>query len=382
MHLLSETGYLSTDEKWMLRALHLAEKGRKTVSPNPMVGACVVKKNRIVAEGYHRFFGGDHAEVAALKRAGSKAKGATLCVTLEPCSTWGKTPPCVAAILNAGIQKVVIGALDPNPKHHGKGVKALRKAGVKVKTGVLAGRVEKQNESFFKFIRSRKPFVVLKMAQSLDGKIATKTGASRWITSVPARRFVHELRAEQDAILIGKNTLLKDNPNLSPRIKVRNQIEGKPWRVVIDPNLEVSPKANIFKGEQLTLLAVSEKTLVQRRSHEKSKQGKVLLPVHDKDGKLDLDDLLKKLASLGVAKLLCEGGGELAWSLLEGGHVDKIHWLIAPKLIGGRSAKTSVEGEGFRLPDDGIECEIDHVEKLGEDWHFVGKIKASLKNIR
>ena len=376
-------------EKWMRRALELAERGRLGTSPNPMVGACIVSNGRIAGEGWHQKYGGDHAETHALKAAGSRAKGASLYVTLEPCSTWGETPPCAASIINAGIRYVFIGSLDPNPKHHGKGVAALRKEGIRVMPGILAEEVRRQNESFFIHITTGLPFVTLKMAQSLDGKIASRTGRSRWITSKSARGFVHRLRAEQDAILVGKNTLLRDDPALMPRVKVKNADPLKPWRVALDPHFEISPKARIFKGEQLTILAVSEKKMkapvilrpqaeesrkiLRFAQDDKVKKGSVIIPVKEENGCLQMKDLLKKLGALGVARLLVEGGGELAWSLLSEKRVNKICWIVAPTFIGGREAKTSVEGIGFENPGQAIRLKIDTVSKLGEDWLFEGR---------
>lgn len=365
----------------MKLALKLAERGRFTTSPNPMVGACVVHRGRLVGQGYHKRYGGEHAEVNALKDAGRKTKGAILYVTLEPCASWGKTPPCVMEILRAGIRQVVVGSLDPNLLNHKKGVNALRKEGVRVTIGVLAREIEKQNQAFFKWTRKKLPFVTLKMAQSLDGKIANSRGESRWISSAVSRHFVHRLRSEQDGILIGKNTLLMDDPLLSPRVsshlessptKWRRKKEGvpeKPWRIVLDPQLQASKKARIFQGDQLTLIAVAKQNLVKLQA-QKQLPSVTLLPVHEVKGRLDVKDLLTQLARLGVAKLLIEGGGELAWSVLDAGLVDRMVWIVAPKIIGGRLAKTSVEGKGIRDLSKAIQCRNMKVSRLGEDWLF------------
>lgn len=363
-------------EKWMSLALALAEKGKFTTSPNPVVGACVIKNNRLAGTGYHALYGGDHAEVIAIRHAGKKAKGATLYLTLEPCSTWGKTPPCVNAILEAGIKKVVVAALDPNPRHQGEGIRLLRKAGLQVVTGVLVKEAEKQNEAFFKTMKKGLPFVTLKMAQSLDGKIATREGNSRWITSPKSRDFVHRLRAEQDAILVGHQTFLRDNPKLSPRKRGQAQKTksclppfsafGKPWRVFLDSKAKASPRARIFEGDQLTFQVISNKYLPKLQSQKMN--GQSVIAVRETKGRLDLKELLKKLADLGVAKLLVEGGGELAWSLLKEGLVDKAYWIVAPKIIGGRSAKTSVEGDGIIDLNKSIRPKQTKVSQLGEDW--------------
>lgn len=374
-------------EKWMRRALELAGRGRIGTSPNPMVGACVVSNGKIAGEGWHQKYGGDHAEVQALRAAGAKARGASLYVTLEPCSSWGKTPPCAPSIISAGIRRVFIGSPDPNPLNHGKGISVLKKEGIRVVSGILAEEVRRQNEAFFKYITTGRPFVTLKMAQSLDGKIASRTGRSRWITSKPAREFVHFLRAEQDAVLVGKNTLFMDDPALMPRVKIKNADPLKPWRVALDPDFKVSPKARIFKGEQLTIQAVKASViggrakpsprLLRRSDGLLATTGKgssyTLLPVKEKKGRLEMTDLLKKLGGLGVSKLLVEGGGELAWSLLSGKLVDKICWIMAPSFIGGREAKTSVEGAGFENPNRALRFKMESVSALGDDWLFEGR---------
>ena len=359
---------MNQNEFWMRRALRLAEKARGKTSPNPLVGALVVRKGKVVGQGFHPFFGGPHAERVALEKAGQRARGATLYVTLEPCSNWGKTPPCVETVVASGIKKVVIGSFDPNPRNHRRGFLKLRKAGREVQARILAEEVEKQNQAFFKTMRTGLPFVTLKMAQSLDGKIAARTGKSRWISSEPARKFVHELRSQADAVLVGKNTALLDNPKLQGK----NGRIGKPWRIVLDPNLEMSPTARIFEGPQLTFLAVSEKKLKKISSRFKTAR-RILLPVPEREGRLDLKLLLKKLVSLGVNHLLVEGGGELAWSFIRGGFVDRLVWITAPKIMGGRHTKTSVEGEGVENPQKAIPLQWEKVYRLGPDWVFEAK---------
>lgn len=353
----------------MMKALELAEKGRLSVSPNPMVGAVVLRKGKVVGSGYHARFGAAHAEVTALCRADTAARGASLYVTLEPCATWGKTPPCVSAILRSGIRQVIIGTLDPNPKNHRKGVQALRQQGVKVLTGVLAKELEKQNESFFHHVRSGRPFVTLKMVQSLDGKIATATGESRWISSDKARKYVHALRAQQDAVMVGPKTLYADNPSLTVRRGSRAVSPEKPWRIVLDPKIKVSPRAKVFKGPQLTLRVVVHASLLRRNGngHTKNSAASIFIPVNDKNGRLNMDELLAKLGALGVGRLMVEGGGELAWSLFEDGLVDRMVWVIAPKVLGGRNATTSVEGTGVARLARAISLEDVSCSRLGKD---------------
>ncbi|MBI2166884.1 MAG: bifunctional diaminohydroxyphosphoribosylaminopyrimidine deaminase/5-amino-6-(5-phosphoribosylamino)uracil reductase RibD [Candidatus Omnitrophica bacterium] len=356
------------NEIWMRRALELAQKGGDRTRPNPLVGAVVVRNEKLISEGYHVEFGGPHAEVSALRKAGPKARGATLYVTLEPCSSWGKTPPCVDWVIESGIRKAVIGRTDPNPQNHLKGIRRLRQAGIRVETGILGEEAEKQNEAFFKTMRTSLPFVTLKMAQSLDGKIATRAGESRWISSGPARAFVRRLRDHSDAVLIGKNTLLQDDPLLSGS----NGCE-KPWRVVLDPKLDLQSDARVFQGPQLTLVAVSDRRLKEIPKKTQGK-GKVFLPVPETKGRFDLRNLLKKLAALGVQNLLVEGGGEVAWSFIRERLADRLIWIVAPKIIGGRDARTSVEGEGIDGLQKAYPLKWDSVYRLGPDFVFEARL--------
>ena len=367
-------------EFWMKRALVLAEKGRSGVSPNPMVGACVVSKGKLIGSGFHEKFGGPHAEPNALNQAGKKAKGATLYVTLEPCATWQKTPPCAPMIHKQGIREVVIGCLDPNPLNRGKGVRFLRQQGISVKVGVLEREARKQNEGFFKYIAEKRPFVTLKMAQTLDGKIATREGLSRWISSPPSRAFVHKLRAEHDAILVGKNTFYQDDPRLMVPKSSRSLESGKPWKIVMITARGWSPKARILEDDRLTLLVFPEKDLGAIVKKAEAQKGTLmLLPVRENHGRVDVRELLGKLASLGVTKLLVEGGGELAWSFLEAGCVDRAYWILAPKVFGGRDAKTSVEGSGVKTPDQAFDFKTDTLRRSGEDWIFEGSFHKKIK---
>ncbi len=360
----------------MARALALAEKGRFSVSPNPKVGACVVLRGSLVGTGYHQVYGGPHAEPLALAKAGKRARGATLYVTLEPCATWQKTPPCVPLIERQGIRSVVIGCLDPNPLNRGKGVRYLRRAGISVTHGVLEKEVRKQNEGFFRFMTSGRPFVTLKMAQTLDGKIATKKGLSRWISSPSSRKFVHRLREDHDAILVGKNTFYLDDPRYTLPKGSRAFRAGKPWKVVLVSDKGWPERARIFRDHRLTLLVFSEKNLKGVMTRAGTRPGSsVLLPVKEAKGKISVPDLLKKLAGLGVTKLLVEGGGELAWSFLEAKCVDRAVWIVAPKIFGGRNAKTSVEGPGVRTPREAFIFNPESITQCGEDWVLQGNFQ-------
>ena len=359
---------IQPDEYWMNRALRLAEKGRPFTSPNPLVGACLVKHHQLIAEGYHTRFGCPHAEIEVLSRAGKKAAGATLYVTLEPCSTYGKTPPCTEAIKRAKIKKVVIGTIDPNPKHNGRSISFFKKNDIQVKTGILKGRVLEQNETFIKWIKSGLPFVVLKMAQSLDGKIASKTGSSRWISGEKARHWVHHLRARMDAVLIGKNTLFTDDPRLTAR---NGQISKLPWRIILDSNAESSVHSRIFKQKGPVVLVCLEQN-AKKAVRKFDRLSVTVLPIQERKGKVDLHELMKHLGSVGISSLLVEGGGEVAWSFIEEKLVDKICWVIAPKIIGGRNAKTSVEGEGISLLDRAPKIRSLRSRFLGEDLLIEG----------
>lgn len=358
---------MNPNEHWMKRALELAEKGRGKTSPNPLVGALVVKKGRVWGEGYHARFGGPHAEVTALQKAGKRSRGATLYVTLEPCSSWGKTPPCVDRVIQSGVSRVIIGSVDPNPVNHLTGIRQLRRAGISVQAGLLVSAVQNQNRPFFKAMTTGLPYVALKMAQSLDGKIATRTGESRWISSPQSRKLVHRLRDQADAVLVGKNTVLLDDPAL---LGVNGK--SKPWRVVLDPDLEISPRARVFCAGPLTLSAVSDKKL-KRFSPFRPSGRRILLPVPSQGDRLDLKALLRRLASLGVQSLLVEGGGETAWSFLRAGLVDRLIWIISPKIIGGRQSKTSVEGEGIQKLSQAFPIKWVRQSFLGTDCILEGE---------
>ena len=358
---------MNPNERWMMRALELAEKGRGKTSPNPLVGALVVKKGRVLGEGYHARFGGPHAEVVALQKAGKRSREADLYVTLEPCSSWGKTPPCVDRVIQSGVARVMIGSVDPNPGNHLSGIRKLRQAGISVQTGLLASAVQDQNRPFFKAMTTGLPYVVLKMAQSLDGKIATRTGESRWISSPQSRKLVHCLRDQADAVLVGKNTVLLDNPAL---LGLKGKL--KPWRVVLDPDLEISPRARVFRSGPLTLAVVSDQKLKKLSGHPRSGK-RILLSVPSKRNRLDLKALLRQLSSLGVQSLLVEGGGETAWSFLREGLVDRLVWIISPKIIGGRQSKTSVEGEGVERLDQAFPVKWVRQSFMGTDCILEGE---------
>ncbi|MBI4389295.1 MAG: bifunctional diaminohydroxyphosphoribosylaminopyrimidine deaminase/5-amino-6-(5-phosphoribosylamino)uracil reductase RibD [Nitrospinae bacterium] len=355
----------------MRRAVELAQKGAGRTSPNPMVGAVVVKDGKTVGEGYHKKAGRPHAEIEALKKAGRRARGASLYLNLEPCCHYGRTPPCTDAILAAGIARVVVGMRDPNPLVAGKGIGILKKAGVRVETGVLRAECERLNEVFVKYIRSRTPFVILKAAISLDGKIATAAGESRWISGAASRKIVHELRDGVDAVLAGAGTVLKDDPLLTTRL---GRKKGKnPVRIVLDSHNRVPLNARVFynAGTQ-RVIYVSTGQLPEERETALRRMGVEICSAAEKDGKVDLRQLLRRLGEMGLTSVLIEGGSEVNASALEERIVDKIMLFAAPIVIGGRDAPGAVGGKGIESLRDAPSVKRLTVRRVGKDLLLEG----------
>jgi diaminohydroxyphosphoribosylaminopyrimidine deaminase / 5-amino-6-(5-phosphoribosylamino)uracil reductase len=373
------------DECFMQRGLVLARRGMGKTSPNPVVGAVLVKNGRIVSEGWHKKAGGPHAEVFALqkRRAGPArpTNNLTLYVTMEPCSTWGKTPPCTEAIIAAGVKRVVVAATDPNPKHNGRGLTVLRRAGIRVESGLLAGEATAMNEAFNKWITTGMPFVIAKAAMSLDGKIATRTGDSKWITSEAARREAHKLRANVDAIMVGANTVIRDDPRLTVRYGVRGR---QPLRVVVDARGRTPIGAKIFgstpreRSSQAGtpvppgIYEATSVVLTTNLSSARWRRRLVLLGidvviVKHKKGRADLRAALKVLGKRNVTGLLVEGGGELIGSLFDASLVDKVSLFYAPMVIGGRGAVTAVAGEGAITVKKAVQLNHCHWRRIGKD---------------
>jgi len=326
---------LASDIRYMQRALAVAEGGIGFVSPNPVVGCVIVKDGRIVGEGYHERYGGPHAEANALRIAGSEARGATLYVTLEPCCHTGKTPPCVDAVLQAGVGRVVMAVRDPNPKVAGGGLARLRAAGIDVTLGICEAEARRLNEAFLHYIQTQRPFVTLKCAVTLDGKIATRTGASRWITGEAAREQVHRMRHAADALLVGSGTALQDDPLLTTRLPNGGGVN--PLRIVVDSMLRLSLSSQLatVRPDCRTLVATSERAPVEKQ-RQLEKQGVEILRLSSyADGRVDIEALLAVLGTRGVADLLVEGGATLNATLLQRRLVDKVVVFIAPKIIGG-----------------------------------------------
>jgi len=328
-----------------------------------MVGAVLVRGGKIVATGYHKAAGGDHAEIVALKRAGKKARGATLYINLEPCSHFGRTPPCSRALISAGVKAVIAGMRDPNPLVSGRGLRELRRAGIAVYTGLLENECRKLNEAFVKFISRGLPFVILKLAVSLDGKIATLSGDSQWVSGEESRNLVHRLRNQVDAVLVGSGTVIADDPQLTCRIPGGRN----PRRVVLDRRLRVSPSARLFR------LPDPEKTLVvtgQRggAAHVRALEarGAKVLRLGERDGKIPWSAILKELARQGIQSVMIEGGAATAAAVLKDYAVDKILFFYAPKIIGG-DGRAMIEGLGTRLVRKSLPVRRLDFAKVGED---------------
>jgi diaminohydroxyphosphoribosylaminopyrimidine deaminase/5-amino-6-(5-phosphoribosylamino)uracil reductase len=357
---------IETDRKWMRRALELAASARGRTSPNPMVGAVIVTDGRVVGEGFHAYAGSDHAEVAALREAGSAAAEGTLYVSLEPCCHHGRTPPCADQIVSAGIRRVVAACEDPNPSVSGRGIALLREAGVTVEVGLLGEEATRLNEAFFKHIRTGVPFVTLKVAASLDGKIATRTGESRWITGESARRRVHQLRNEADAVLVGIGTVLRDDPLLTTRLGIADQRD--PIRVLVDnlARLPLRAKAVNRASTAPTILAVSQ--MAPRSKLEAiEREGVQVIVVENSPRRVSLERLMEALGKRGILSVMIEGGAEINASALREGVVDKVLVFLAPILIGGKSTPTAVGGDGIESLGQALRLHDVRIERFDGD---------------
>ena len=359
-----ETG-ASRHERYMRLALHLARTAEGHTAPNPMVGAVLVKTGRVLGRGFHRRAGSPHAEVEALSQAGRRARGATLYVTLEPCNHYGRTPPCCDAIIRAGIAQVVIAARDPNPITNGRGLAKLRRTGIRVMSGVLEEEAQRLNEPFRKAMVARLPWVVAKVGQSLDGKIATAAGESRWITSPAARRLGHQWRRRVDAIVVGIRTILQDNPRLTvrrgpPRL-------GRPVKVVVDSRLRMPVRARCLSARPSAPTIIATTTRRSARRTLLERRGADVLVLPSQKGRVPLRPLFHALAQRGLQSVLIEGGGEVLASAFAERLVDRIVWFIAPALIGGRSSPSSIGGEGVGRLAQAIRLADMTVRRVGPD---------------
>lgn len=363
--------FLSYDEKYMRLAMQLAGNAIGRTSPNPLVGAVIVKDNRVVGCGWHRKAGTPHAEVHALNQAGELAQGADVYVTLEPCAHYGKTPPCAKALVEAKVKNVYGGLLDVNPKVAGKGFKILEDAGIHVEYGFLQDELRKQNEVFFKWIEHKKPFIVLKAAMTLDGKIATATGQSKWITNETSRAYGYKLRDIYDGIMVGINTVIEDNPMLTARVD-----GGKnPIRIVVDSSLKIDINANVVQDKSAkTIIATTDKADKDKILKLQAQNVDVIVVDKDENDKVDIEKLLNILGQQNICSILVEGGATLSGSFVAKKLVDKVYFFIAPKIIGGKEAKTPVAGTGILNLQEALALKDIQIEKLEEDVLIIGRV--------
>ena len=363
--------HIVMDEFYMKRALRLARRGEAWVSPNPMVGAVIVKKDRIIGEGYHQKFGGNHAEINAINHVTEPIKGATIYINLEPCTHYGKTPPCIESIIAAKPARVVIGTPDANPIVTGKGIEALKRHGVKTTVGVLEESCKELNERFFKFMRTGIPFVTLKFAQSIDGRIATASGHSRWISSEQSLKFAHALRSHHDAVLVGSGTLSKDDPELTVRL-----VRGRnPLRVVVDSHLRISPDARIMKDQDKakTIVATTNNADREKRARLTDLGVEVLAVDTDKDRRVDLMRLLMELGKRNISSVLVEGGADIITSMLMEQLPDRVVIIIAPKIVG--KGLEAIGDLGIKSINESLRLTYRKVRRLGDDLIIDGRIE-------
>lgn len=355
----------------MSRALQLAGKAAGRTSPNPMVGAVIVKNGHIIAEGYHKKAGRPHGEIEALRKAGKKARGAQLFVNLEPCCHQGRTPPCTDTIIESGLKEVFIGMRDPNPRVAGRGIRQLKRAGIAVHTGLMKQECQRLNEVFVKYIQTGMPLVTLKSALSLDGKIATPTGESQWITGPEARERVHQMRDQVDAILVGAGTVLKDNPRLTTRLK-----KGKgrnPARVILDARAEIPLKARVFHhADRDRIIYVTTNKASTSRVSRLTNRGIRVHVFSRKSNHIQLKKLIKILGKMEIASVLLEGGSGINASALKDGIVDKVVLFFAPLIIGGESSPGVVGGPGIKSLKQSLKVKNLTVTPVGADWMVEG----------
>ena len=358
----------------MRRAIELARKGTGYTNPNPLVGAVIVKNGMIIGEGYHEKIGGLHAERNALKNCTEDPQGAEIYVTLEPCCHYGKTPPCTEALIEAGIKKVYVGNLDPNPKVAGGGIKILKEHGIEVETGILEEECRKLNDIFFFYIQNDIPYTALKYAMTLDGKIATAAGESKWISGEAAREHVHHLRHQYAAIMAGIGTVLSDDPMLNARIEHGND----PIRVICDSTLKISEESQIVKTAKDIQTIIATVSQDDEKIKKLKQKGCQILKTTPQNGKVNIKELLKQLRSMEIDSVLVEGGAILNESLIQSGCVQKVYAYIAPKLFGGEKAKTPVEGTGIQKIKDAVLLDELKATMLGSDILLEGKVKSCL----
>ncbi|MFH1354796.1 MAG: bifunctional diaminohydroxyphosphoribosylaminopyrimidine deaminase/5-amino-6-(5-phosphoribosylamino)uracil reductase RibD [Candidatus Omnitrophota bacterium] len=357
-------------EYFMNLAMQLALKAKGETLPNPMVGSLVVKRGRILGRGFHKKAGTAHAEIVALDQAGERSKGATLYTTLEPCSHFGKTGPCVDRIVKSGVKEVIVGMVDPNPLNNRRGINILKQNKIKVKVGLLEEQLKRMNEVFIKYITKKMPFLTVKVAESLDGKIATRSGDSKWITSDKALNFSHRMRRNYDAIMVGVNTVLRDNPRLNAWFSKK-----QPIKVIVDSELSTPRDASIFSGNSpVIIITLRSGTGQETENRGILAQRAKILEIKEKAGQINLKEMMKKLGREGITSCLVEGGGTLIGSLFDEGLVDKVIFFVSPKIIGGRDAIGSVMGKGINRIDKAIKLKDTRLKRIGEDFLFEGYV--------
>ncbi len=364
------------DIKFMRMARDLAEKGVGGVNPNPLVGAVIVRDGRVIGEGWHERSGCPHAERNALKNCTEDPAGATMYVTLEPCCHHGKTPPCTEAILQNGISRVVAGVADPNPLVAGKGLRILAEAGVEVECGLMEEELRWQNRVFFKYMEKKMPWVAMKTAMSADGKTASRTGESKWISCPESRAYVHGLRNRFMAVMCGSGTIANDDPMLNCRL---DGAVRQPVRIAVDSRLSIDPGCRLVKtaGQYRTIVACTPE---RDRNAERALLdcGAEVLVCGSRNGRVDLADLFVRLGAMGIDSVLVEGGGTLNWTIYDCGLADELYLFVAPGIIGGAAAPTPVDGAGFESPSRAAGLEFIGAEKIGADYLLRAK-KCSLE---
>lgn len=364
---------MDEDTKFLKKTLGLAKKGMGWVNPNPMVGAIIVKDGQVIAKGYHKKYGAPHAEVEAITHVRShleRLNGATLYVNLEPCSHFGKNPPCADAIIRAGIKKVVCSSIDPNPQVEGKGIKILRDNGIEVKVGVLEKEARKLNTAFFTYHEKKRPYIALKFASSLDGKIATYTGDSKWVTNEQARNFARGLRGEYQAVLVGVNTVIADDPHLGVRIEGRKD----PLRIVLDPKLRIPLKSQFLRDNNFIIVTTSQ---AEKNKKETFLKKGVELMVFENE-KIPMAKLLNKLANKGIISVLVEGGGQTLGNFVDSGLVDKVYAFYAPILIGGNTGISAIGGMGVEKIIDARHLKNILFKRFDDNFLVSGEVRYSI----
>ena len=351
------------DEEWMRRSLRLAEKGRGRTSPNPMVGAVLVKNGRVIGEGYHAKAGEDHAEIIALRQAGEEARGATLYLNLQPCTHYGKTPPCAPVVIRSGVKRIVIGMEDPNPLVKREGVESLREAGLEVEVGLREKECRRLNEAYCKYIMKKEPFIILKVAATLDGRIAARDGDSKWISGETSRRFVHRLRDQVDGVLVGIGTVLRDDPMLTARIRAGRN----PFRIILDSRLRMPEEARVIAvSPSKTIIATTEAAPKDKIERLERRDVRILV-LDSKEGRVSLRSCLSRLGEMEMMTLLVEGGSEINGSFLDEGLIDKLLLFLSPKLIGDTQAVGIFGGRGAVNLKQAILLRELKTRRIGED---------------